>query len=197
MHHTQIKSAVTKFTADFKTLGESGVKVKMLEAGIAESVANIIIEAIKKVEVTSPASEASTKETNFPAPVVKMPVSKSPNDAIKDKLAEFDYNNLKGESFAKYGELVQSLPINEKFDFQVMQVEAIVKERYKGVKDTPKDIVGIKIVNSTPKYTTKVNSKTAIAQNGRVERDPDGDFFEVIGQQFNQRGNGLFYLLKK
>ena len=193
MHHTQIKSAVTRFSADFKTLGESGVKVKILEAGIAEADADTIIEAIKKTETVEPTKE----NTTIPAPVATSPISKSPNDSIKDKLAAFDYNNLKGESFAKYGELVQSLPINEKFDFQVMQVEAIVKERYKGVKDTPKDIVGIKIVNSTPKYTTRVNSKTAIAQNGRVERDPDGDFFEVIGQQFNQRGNGLFYLLKK
>ena len=196
MHHTQINSAVTKFTADFKTLGESGVKVKMLEAGIAEPDADIIIEAIKKVEVVSPTASNDNSGTGI-APVVQMPVSKTPNDAIKDKLEGFDYNNLKGESFAKYGEVFQGLSANEMFDFQVMKVEAIKKVRYKGVKDSPTDIIGIRIVDSMPKYTTRVNSKTAIAQNGRIERDPDGDFFEVIGQQFDQRGNGLFYLLKK
>jgi hypothetical protein len=57
------------------------------------------------------------------------------------------------------------------------------------------DIIGVAIENNVPKMTTRVSNKTALTQNGSIVRDED--FFELVGQQFHQRGNGLFYFLKK
>lgn len=186
MHHMKFKAAVSKYAADFKAKGSDVVKLQMLEDGIAEADADEVIEALSTEEVKAPEVIEAVK------PVEK---AYSPNEAIKDKLAAFDYSNLKGESFAKYGELVQSLPQNQKFDFEVMQVKAIQKVRYKGVKDSPVDIIGVAIENNVPKMTTRVSNKTALTQNGSIVRDED--FFELVGQQFHQRGNGLFYFLKK
>lgn len=183
MHHMQVKAAAVKYADLFKSKGEEAAKDQMIIDGITEDDTATIIEAIKKID-------------NAPeAP--KPTISKTPNDTVKDKFAKFDYQNLKGTSFAEYGEALQSLPANEKFDFEVFKVESIRKVRYKGVKDSPVDINGMKIKDNKPKYTTRVTPKVAILQNGRVQRDEDDNFFEVIGAQFDQVGNGLFYLLKK
>ena len=186
MHHTQIKAAVKKYAADFEVKGSTGIKLQLLEDNFSDEDADEIIKAL----------EANTGEEEPPKKAVEKVAS--PNATIAAKLAGFNYGeNFKGESFAKYGELVQKLPHEKMFDFEVMKVEAITKVRYKGVKDSTVDIVGVRIIDSKPKMTTRVSPKVALAQNGQIVRDEDGEFFEVVGQQFHQRGNGLFYFLKK
>ena len=195
MHHTQIKKAVKEYAADFAVKGADGIKLQLLEDKFSEEDANAIIKALEGKGDDSEADSEDEKEKETKKPVEKVA---SPNVAIAAKLAGFDYKeNFKGEQFAKYGELVQKLPHEKMFDFDVMKVEAITKVRYKGVKDSPVDIVGVRIIDSKPKMTTRVSPKVALAQNGQIVRDEDGEFFEVVGQQFHQRGNGLFYFLKK
>lgn len=96
-------------------------------------------------------------------------------------LSEFDYNNLNGESFKEYLKLIDSLPINKLFDFGFFKADAIIVERYPGLKDTPKDFVGIKLLEDRPLKETAISSKHA----------------KDLNAEGMVRMNRRYYLLKK
>jgi len=188
MHHLQIKSAARKYSEMFKKDGPSVVKIKMMEDGFSEEDIDEVItflheKADKQVSETQNAPVSSNEINNI--------------DAILAEIKKLDYNNLTYDQFAKYCELIQQLPTRMKFDFEVIRVKAIKEPRYEGVKDSPIDIVGIEISDPKPKHTTRIPPTIAIMQNGRVQWAKNKKFFEVIGAQFDQRGNGLFYFIKK
>lgn len=116
----------------------------------------------------------------------------------------FDYENLSGESFKKYCLYVQSLQLEDRYVFEQYKVEAIKKVRFRGVKDSPIDIIGIKLVNTKPTTVTKIGVKHALIFNGRVLEIINNDTkevegWELIGSQLADSANKNmhYYLLKK
>jgi hypothetical protein len=117
-------------------------------------------------------------------------------------LSEFDYKQLKGESFKKYAELVgdaafrnidengEEKPVpgtllaDKEYDFHQFRVRPIFKIRFPGVKDSPKDFVGMELVNDVPIHTTRISVKTARSLNAQITNE-------------HSRANGKYYLLKK
>jgi len=163
------------------------------------------IEEILAAIVTAVMSPANQPGSSVTLPQTPTPAAgSSPNAAVADQLSAFDYNNLRGDAFKRYCLLVQSLPIEGKYDFEVYQVEVAKQVRYRGVKDSPIDMIGFRMVNTTPIHCTRIPVKYALTNNGRVEpfRDSEGkvegDGFEVIGSQLEHNGrHGRYYLLKK
>lgn len=181
----QLKSAVNKYGALFAKEGQNVTKT-MQEDGISE-------DDIK--EVLSAIAEKTLQDNKNKAPIAASVYIEV--ESILKEIKAMDYTNLTYERFARYGELIQQLPIRMKFDFEVIKVTAIKEPRYEGVKDSPIDIIGIQIADPKPKHTTRIPTSLAIMQNGRIHWAKNKKFFEVIGAQFDQRGNGLFYFIKK
>lgn len=121
----------------------------------------------------------------------------NPNAALD--LTLFDYTNLVGQPFIDYCKLVEGLPQREMFDFMVMRVEAVRKVRYKGIKDSPVDVVGIRIVDMKPIHPgTRITTKQVFEMNGHIRIDDD--VAEIIGGHFqvgDPREIKQYYLLKK
>jgi hypothetical protein len=192
MQEEKIKALVAEYQEDFKETGPDLVRLDLLGKGYSEQEADQVIEALTK-EPEKDSKEKNAKGQTAPKQSTKAIAEQSPNDEIKPKLAKIDYENLHGESFAEYGELVESLPADKMFDFVVVKVEAIKQTRFEGVDGSPIDTIGVKLTSTIPVSATRVYAKTAIAQNGRIYRGRT--YFTVEGQQFHQ--NRLFYLLKK
>lgn len=121
----------------------------------------------------------------------------------KPDLSKFNYNGeLSGQQFKEYLKIVEALPWGKHADFEVYKVAPVRKVRYKGVPNSPTDIVGIRIIDSQPLRTTRITPADAFQFNGRLVEDEDGDFFTVEGGQFIENGGnpnyyGIYYLLKK
>jgi hypothetical protein len=184
MKDEKIKTLVSEYQKDFEKTDADLVRLDVLEKGFTEQEADEVIEALTKGPTKA---EAATKS------VAKPVVDASPNELIKARLAKIDYQNLHWENFAEYYELVESLPADKMFDFEIVKVEAIQQTRFEGVPGSPIDTIGVKVISTQAVSTTRVHAKTAITQNGRITRGRN--FFEIVGQQFHQ--NRLFYLLKK
>ena len=127
-----------------------------------------------------------------------------PNAGIRDELQAFDYGKMTGEPFKRYCLFVQSLQLEDKYDFELYSVEVVKQIRYRGVQGSPVDVVGFKLKNTTPVNRTRIPVKHALTNNGRVEpfREADGSQsetgFETIGCQLEHGSpNGRYYLLKK
>ena len=120
-------------------------------------------------------------------------VAKSYNLDLSSRLSKFDYNNLQGEEFFAYNELIDELDLNKSFDFEEYRVEQITKVRYKGIKDSPVDVIGIRIKDNKPIKITRIAVKHAIANNGFLK--VEDDLKTIEGAQFTH--NNRYYLLKK
>ena len=187
----KIKDAVAEYQQDFDTLGADLVRNDVLAKGFTEQEAEEVIEALS-VDASKPVAAKPKPKTKVTA---EAPVfdPENPNSRIADKLKVLDYENLEGEELAKYYELLESLPHSELYDFEVYKIKVRRQERFEGVPNSPIDVVGIILESTKPVISTRVYPKTAIAQNGRLERGRN--HFEIFGQQFHE--NKLFYLLKK
>ena len=129
---------------------------------------------------------------------ISLATRQTPNAAISEKLSGYDYENMIGDKFRDYCLFVQSLQLDDSYDFEQYLVEVQKKPRYRGVKDSPVDIIGFKMVNSKPINTTRIPVKMALITNGRVSIPEGENFFETIGSQLEHNGkNGRFFLLKK
>lgn len=159
-----------------------------LERSLAEDKSNYNDEEIKELlqAILHPASVDPKTDK-------KEPAAGSFNAKILDKLKDFDYENMRGEDFKKYCLMVQSLQLDQNYDFEQYSVEVIKKDRYRGVQGSPVDIIGFKLKNSRPLNTTRIPVKYALQTNGTVVVFDDG--YEVINDQFSH--NGRYFLLKK
>lgn len=184
MHYKTKESAVKKY-------GHLAADPDALRKAIAEddnrydeAECNEIFEAI-----TKPA--AAGKTANPANAKVKAPAG--PNAELAEKLKEFDYDELRGDSFNKYCLLVQSLQTDKLYDFEQYLVEPIKKVRYRGVKDSPVDTIGFKVKNVKPVNTTRIPVKHALQTNGLL-KEVEGEY-ELVNDQFSH--NGRYFLLKK
>lgn len=139
-----------------------------------------------------------------PAPKKNKAAGTGANPSVEEFLAGIDYTALTGKMFKTYVEmvgdrcvmvvddetgeekaLVGKLLLNEEFVFEQFRVTPLRKIRYAGVKDSPMDFVGLKIKDSTPVHTSKMNLKTALELNAQI--------LNMAGLA----GHGKYYLLKK
>ena len=187
----KIKNAVAEYQEDFDTTGADPVKLDLLGKGFTDQEADEVIQALS-VNASKPVAGKPKPKAKV---IAEVPVfdPENPNISIADRLKAFNYENLEGEELAKYYELLDSLPHSEMYDFEVYKVDVLRQERFEGVPNSPIDVVGIVLESTKPVIRTRVYPKTAIAQNGRLERGRN--HFEIFGQQFHE--NKLFYLLKK
>lgn len=79
---------------------------------------------------------------------------KNPNACLAEVLEKFDYEKLVDKKHEEYNELIDELcpPLGigegtrRQFDWVVLKAEPIMKDRYPGLPNTPRDFVGIKLI---------------------------------------------------
>jgi hypothetical protein len=135
----------------------------------------------------------AANKSNTPA---KAEPNKNHNAQID--LKGFDYLNLKGEAWKKYLELVGdyfdpdekrhvtgSLQLYQLYDFKLYRAKPVIVERYPGIKDSPKDLVGIELVSEIHLNATRLELRHA------------NDYNQQILNAHARAGHGKFYLLAK
>lgn len=100
------------------------------------------------------------------------------------EIPEFDYRNLKGEEFDKYISFIESLPWEEKLDFELYPAEGVFKMILNDNLDKEKKLVGIRLKDTQPKHTTRIPVMHAKDLNSQIEQN-------------SAAGTGFYYLLKK
>lgn len=108
---------------------------------------------------------------------------KLPNDNLD--LKDFDYDNLTGESFKKYQELVNSLQGHENRDFVQYMASGVFNTILNDNADKEVVLVGIKINNIKPVNFTRVPVNVARNLNAQIM------------DRNNPASNSRYYLLKK
>ena len=108
---------------------------------------------------------------------------KLPNDKLD--LSGFDYDNLTGESFQKYQELVNSLPGHENKDFVQYMASGVFKTILNDNADKEVVLIGIKINNIKPVNFTRVPVNVARNLNAQIM------------DRNNPASNSRYFLLKK
>ena len=108
---------------------------------------------------------------------------KLPNDNLD--LSGFDYDNLTGESFQKYQELVNSLPGHENKDFVQYMASGVFKTILNDNADKEVVLIGIKINNIKPVNFTRVPVNVARNLNAQIM------------DRNNPASNSRYFLLKK
>ena len=108
---------------------------------------------------------------------------KLPNDNLD--LSSFDYDNLTGESFQKYQELVNSLPGHENKDFVQYMASGVFKTILNDNADKEVILIGIKINNIKPVNFTRVPVNVARNLNAQIM------------DRNNPASNSRYFLLKK
>lgn len=191
LHHTQKKAAIKKL-AD-----HASDPVEDMKAAIKEDYPEATEEEME--EIMKGAKETVPEQARLtPDQIQPNGMRKNHNEKIIDRLKSFDYENLIGEKFKEYCLFVQSLQLDTMYDFEQYLVEVVKKVRYRGVKDSPTDVIGFRLVNSKPIHTTRIPVKIALINNGSVRQDEGENFFETIGSQIEHNGKqGRYYLLKK
>lgn len=191
LHHTKKKAAIKKY-ANHESDAVADVRdaIKNEYPEITEDELDELMTSMKQpVEETAPLTVDKIQLNGE---------KKSLNGSIADKLKDFNYENLTGEKFRDYCLLVQTLQLSDSYDFEQYKVEVVKKPRYRGVKDSPVDVIGFKMVNTKPINTTRIPVKVALIFNGTVRQEEGENFFETIGSQLEHNGKeGRYYLLKK
>lgn len=207
------KSAVAKYSPmreEGKGLEQVKDAISADEKGYTvEDVNEILMEVMGLANPTTgeapgfiqPPSETAKFPVQFPT-VNKATYNPSkPNESLD--LSGYNYKDLKGPAFMDYAKLVGELttleenadgdfvPINGKlmlndmYDFQLFKTKPLRKQRYRGVADSPFDLVGLAIVSDTAIHTTRIPVKVALEHNRQ------------IGNAHSIAGHGTYYLLKK
>jgi hypothetical protein len=177
MHHLKKK----RF-ASLKEQGTTAEELKklILEDGNTEEEANALLAELFTGTSPNPLPTVTAAAGgDHSAPNVNPPGETEGEAPAQSKgHPKFDYKNLTGENFKKYEAYVHGLPWHDMHDFLVYKVNPVITERYSGLKDTPKDMTGIDIINDRPIHQTRVDVKTALEMNAQV------------------RNSGRYYLLK-
>lgn len=145
---------------------------------------NIIRDPVKPSGVADP---NAVSMTDVP-PIINIPAAnkynpKQPNSDLD--LSGFDYNNLSGESFKKYQELVNSLNGFQSRDFTQYFATGIFKMELNDRMDKVEVLVGIKM------------NKTAAINNSRMPVASARDLNKQIMDKNNPATNSRYWLLKK
>lgn len=184
MHHERKKKAQ-------KVVGKETDKLKIVDLLTAQGFSNEEI-----FEFTESMGLPSTGKGLAPA-------STSPNASLD--LSRFNYEEeIKGSDFKEYIELVGDraaafewddfgnplpvrgkLQLGELYDFELYRVEVLRAVRYKGVKDSPIDWIGIRVKDRKPVHSTRISVATAIEYNAQILN------------AHSIAGHGKYYLLKK
>lgn len=125
-------------------------------------------------------------------------VIKQTNIGVNPDLSGIDYGNLAGGNFKKLIlEILGKLEWNKKYLFAEYKIETSTAERYEGVKDSPRDIISIRIKDTKPVKKTLMYAKDALSLNGvqvqQSKNDPEKVF--IKGAQF--QNSGRIFLLAK
>jgi len=116
-------------------------------------------------------------------PEVKEYNPENPNADLD--LSEFDYENLKGESFAKYQALVQSLNGFQNRDFEQYMASGIFKMTLNANMDKEEVLDGIRLNQSKPLNKNRVPVNSIRNLNAQIM------------DKNNPHTNSRYYLLKK
>lgn len=125
-------------------------------------------------------------------------------DPVKEQkglsIPKFSTEALKGDDFKNFMKFLQSIPGNTKLKFNLMKVEADKKVRYRGVPDSPMDIIGVRVRDAKPYLKeTLIPVKHALIMNGYVHEysEEEGGGWELRGSQLadNSNQNKMFYFL--
>lgn len=188
MHHQVKKSAINKYAP----LLAEGKPADEIKAAIAADEKKFTPEEVEEIfqALGKPADE-NDAETEPEVP-------KTGNASLD--LSRFNYGNMVGQPFLDYMELIDSLPMHEKYDFEQYKVSPVVRERFPGMKNTPIDVIGFTIRDNAPVKTTRILPAHARDNNGRI-MEKHG-FKSLVGAQWDKNGGnpnsyGLIYLLKK
>lgn len=167
MHHLKLASAVKKYSG-------MQLPIEELRAAITADEKNYSPEEVEEI--------LGAVEVPGPSPSQKTIDPSKPNESLD--LSAFDYKRLGGEEFKKYQDFVDTLMLDNHYDFVLHKASPIVSERYPGIPNSPKDFTGITIKNDTPEHTTRITVRDAKNYNSQILND-------------HGRVNGKFYLLKK
>lgn len=153
------------------------LKGQLLADGVSENEATALI-----TEIYTPTEGNPLPHVDAEVPSENSAPNVNPNtdpEAKPGKTAKkFDYRELTGQNFLDYEKHVHGLPLFDMQDFLVYKVNAVIKEQYPGLPNSPKLFDGIEIVNDRPIHQTRIDVKTALEMNAQV------------------RNSGRYYLLK-
>lgn len=192
MHHMKLKSAVAKFGPMLATTSEEDMKVLLAdpENGYTAEEQEEVLAAIKK-----PVESEAPKENN--ATNQAIPKLKAIGEEVE--IPDFKPEDLANpKKFKEYVQWLLTVPGNTKLRFDLMKVESIREVRYEGVKDSPVDIVGIRIKDNKPYLSgTLIPVKHAVLHNGYIAEGKN--WFGLEGSQLADvmNTNKMFYIVKK
>lgn len=189
MHHMKLKSALAKFGPMLATTTEDDLKVLLAdpENGYTPEEQEEVLAALKSSQPDQNGSAESQPEPTL--------VKKEEGIVIPDFKPE-DLANPK--KFKEYVQWLLTIPGNTKLKFDLMKVESIREVRYEGVKDSPVDIVGIRIKDNKPYLPgTLIPVKHAVLHNGYIAEGKN--WFGLEGSQLADvmNTNKMFYIVKK
>jgi hypothetical protein len=182
MHHTRRKKAL-------QLIGDEKDPVIITEKLQAENfTADEIVEVIAIVDGSAVQSNPGSNDKQ--------------SDSGKIDLSEFDYKNLTGESFDKYARYVgdpsyteivegRDVPVpgtlrgDDMYDFVLMKAKPVMVERFPGMKDSPFDYKGIRVINDTPIHKTRIPVNVAHEYNRQILN------------AHSRAGHGKYYFLAK
>lgn len=218
MEKTKLDAAVVKYGAIAKQQRGSVMSRNGLSKPDQAEINEAIETAAKGVQQAPPPDLGQAAQGNQPPPPDQQnqqqappPIQNgtaSPFNPDNPDLTEFNYHNddgFRGKSFKKYFlELMPKLNPHKKYQFEEYQIKAIRVDRFPGSNESPKDIIGVKILKTTPIKTTFMEARMAAQMNGvdvQVYLNSEGDKVPTIAGAhfFNGMSNaeGRIYLLKK
>lgn len=152
MNQKQIKDAAKKY-AD---TNEDELAFTLKADGFSPEDSATIMDAIDAAKAKAP--KAAAKEG----------VEEIENKNEGLDLEGFDYNNLSGDDFKKYENLIKSLDWNSLYDFELYKAVPVKEARYPGMEGTPFDVVGIKLISTTPIAKSRITAKAVTNLNAQL-----------------------------
>jgi hypothetical protein len=144
MHYKRLESALNKFSPLPEVDWEEAIKVD--EANYTEEERAEILQHLKNPKAPSEKPSATAPQTT-------------------KKVAKYE-GVIKDETFLALLNKMNGLMDNEKYPFGEFRVEVLKGERYEGLENSPVDIIGVRIKDSTPIKVTKSSWKSIRALNG-------------------------------
>ncbi|MBX3253925.1 MAG: hypothetical protein KF862_07255 [Chitinophagaceae bacterium] len=133
---------------------------------------------------------ARPKKVTAPNEAEELKLSVSPDTEQKPeqkttfRVPDFDYRDLTGDKFKEYKEFEGKLRLDGHYDFVLLKVNPVFVERYPGMRDSPKDFVGVRAKTDIPEHTTRILLSQAINYNEQIYNAAS-------------LSNGKYYLLKR
>lgn len=121
----------------------------------------------------------------------------TPNAHLAEELAQFDYQNLTDENFEKYQAFVSKISnpdephaqhANTLYDFIRVKCVPVMRDRYPGLPNTPRDFKGIELVKGydKPLMVTRIDFRIANVMNA-----------QIVNEAATVDGNATYYLLQR